>query len=108
MSEGEREQACRDQDDAGVEMMTYDEGNDDCDYFGDEADEVDIPPADMSAEKRRPIMHLAGKGQPLITPPSSLLYGCTSVSTASSLTRSLSRLYHRSSSMALLANKDTS
>lgn len=108
MSEGEKEQACRDQDYATMEMMTYDEGNDDCDYFGDEVDEVDIPPANKSAEKRRPIMHLAGKGQPLITPPSSLLYGCTSVSTASSLTRSLSRLYHGSSSMALLANKDTS
>lgn len=108
MSEGEKEQACRDQDYATMEMMTYDEGNDDCDYFGDGVDEVDIPPANKSAEKRRPIMHLAGKGQPLITRPSSLLYGGTSVSTASSLARSLSRLYHRSSSMALLANKDTS
>lgn len=71
MSAGEKEQACRDQDHAAMEMMTYDEGNDDCDYFGDEADEGDIPPANKSAEKRRPVMHLAGKGQPLITPPSS-------------------------------------
>lgn len=38
------------------------------------------------------IIRLSGKGQPLLTPPSWLLYGCASVLTASSLARSFEAL----------------
>lgn len=88
-----------------VDRMTYEGDDDDYNYFCDDVDEVDIWLASKWAEKWRSTMDLFGKGQPLPTFPTD---SCTSVSRASSLTRSLSRLYHRSSSMALLANKSTS
>lgn len=65
-------------------------------------DEVDIP-ADQRVSGE--VEARDDKGQSLPTPR----HDCgTSVSEASSLTRSPSRLYYRSSSMALPANKSTS
>lgn len=76
-----------------------------CNYCHDDVDEVDIPAANERAEKWRARHAFSWQRSTSQNFPSWLLYDCTSVSGASSLTRSLSRLYHGSSSMALLANK---
>lgn len=62
-----------------MDRTTYDEDNSGCNYFSD---------------RRSPgaLIRLSAKGQSLLTPPSWLLYGWTSVMTASSLARSFEAL----------------
>lgn len=100
---GKEAQGSEEIETAPYDRMTYEGDDDDSNYFGDDVDEVDIPPARGGLRCIR-----FDKSKPLRSVRSRRLYGRASVNVASSLTQSLSGLYRRSSSVALLANKRAS